>query len=151
MPADARSRSEALEWPFAVLKSVGMASLSWSILVFSDDTDDTPAWKRLNESLVARLQHTEPVWAGRQWLAGSFSGADRLMADVLRLMDRLDRLAGLPCWRYGAPVFREGARGSDGTFCGGGLSSGANRSVRRVDFVAKSSDNQVCDSTRGVK
>ena len=57
------------------------------------DTGDTPGWKRLNEFLKARLQHLEPVLAGREWLAGTFSVADILMADVLRLVDRFDRLA----------------------------------------------------------
>jgi glutathione S-transferase len=32
--------------------------------------------------------------AGREWLAGAFSLADILMADVLRLVDRFDGLAG---------------------------------------------------------
>jgi glutathione S-transferase len=93
MPADPRRRSEATEWLFAALNSVEMASLPWSILVFSGDTGDTPAWKRLDAFLKARLQHMEPVLAGREWLAGSFSVADILMADVLRLVDRFDGLA----------------------------------------------------------
>ena len=63
-------------------------------LKFSGDTGDTPASKPLNEFLKIRLKHTEPVLAGREWLAGSFSVADILMADVLRLVDRFDGLAG---------------------------------------------------------
>src|ERR1700756_1230647 len=99
MPADPRSRSEATEWLFAALNSVEMASLPWSILVFSGDTGDTPTWKRLDAFLKARLQHMEPVLAGREWLAGSFSVADILMADVLRLVDRFEGLAGYPACR----------------------------------------------------
>src|SRR5215471_1532149 len=38
MPADPRRRSEAMEWLFAALNSVEMASLPWSIWVFSGDT-----------------------------------------------------------------------------------------------------------------
>jgi glutathione S-transferase len=98
MPADPRGRSEALEWVFAALNSVEMASLPWSIFAFSGETG-TPAWKRLDEFLKARLQHLEPVLAGREWLAGSFSVADILMADVLRLVDRFDGLAGYPACR----------------------------------------------------
>lgn len=49
--------------------------------------------------LKARLKHLEPVLAGREWLAGSFSVADILMADVLRLIDRFDGLAGHPACR----------------------------------------------------
>ena len=99
MPADPRSRSEAREWLFAALNSVEMASLPWSILAFAGDTGDTPGWKRLDEFLKARLQHLEPVLAGREWLAGSFSVADILMADVLRLVDRFDGLTGHPACR----------------------------------------------------
>ena len=99
MPADPRSRCKALEWLFAPLNSVEMASLPWSILAFSGDIGDTPGWKRLDEFLKARLQHLEPVFAGREWLAGSFSVADILMADVLRLVDRFDGLAGFPACR----------------------------------------------------
>lgn len=43
--------------------------------------------------LQGRLQHMETILAGRNWLAGSFSAADILMADVLRLVDRFDGLA----------------------------------------------------------
>ena len=38
MPADPRLRCEALEWLFAALNSLEMASLPWTILAFSDDT-----------------------------------------------------------------------------------------------------------------
>jgi glutathione S-transferase len=99
MPADPRGRNEAMEWLFAALNSVEMASLPWSILAFSGDAGSTPAWKRLDEFLKARLRHLESVLAAREWLAGSFSVADILMADVLRLVDRFDGLAGYPACR----------------------------------------------------
>jgi glutathione S-transferase len=60
---------------------------------------DNPAWKRFDEFLKARLGHVEPVLAGREWLAGSFSVADILMADVLRLVDRFDQLTAHPACR----------------------------------------------------
>ena len=94
MPADPRSRSEAMAWLFAALNSVEMASLPWSIVAFSGDAGDTPGRKRLDEFINARLQHLESVLAGREWLAGTFSVADILMADVLRSVDRFDGLAG---------------------------------------------------------
>jgi glutathione S-transferase len=93
MPADPHRRSETLEWLFAALNSVEMASLPWSVSKFFGDADDTPGRKRVNEFLKARLRHIEPVLAGREWLAGPFSVADILMADVLRLIDRFDGLA----------------------------------------------------------
>ena len=100
MPADPRGRSEAKEWLFAALNSVEMASLPWSFFKFSGDTGETPAWKFFDGFLHQhRLKHLEPVLAGREWLAGTFSVADILMADVLRLVDRFDGLANYPACR----------------------------------------------------
>jgi len=99
LPADSRRRNEAVEWLFAALNSVEMASLPWSILKFSGDTGDAPAWKRLDAFLKLRLQRMETVLAKREWLAGSFSVADILMSDVLRLVDRFDGLATYPACR----------------------------------------------------
>jgi glutathione S-transferase len=108
MPADPRRRSEVIEWLFAALNSVEMASQPWVILKFSGDAGDTPQWKRLDQFLQARLQRLEPVLAEREWLAGNFSVADILMADVLRLVDRFDGLAEYPACR--AYVARATAR-----------------------------------------
>jgi glutathione S-transferase len=109
MPADPRGRSEAKEWLFAALNSVEMASLPWALLKFWGDTSDSPASKQFDDFLkVHRLKHLEPVLAGREWLAGSFSVADILMADVLRLVDRFDGLADYPACR--AYVARATAR-----------------------------------------
>jgi len=99
MPADPRGRNRAKEWLFAALNSVEMASLPWSLFMFSGDTGDTPGWKRFDAFLKARLQHMEPILAGREWLAGPFSVADILMADVLRLVDRFEGLAAHPATR----------------------------------------------------
>jgi glutathione S-transferase len=98
-PADPRRRSEAMQWLFAALNSVEMASLPWAILAFSGAADDTPAWKSLDEFLKGRLRHLEPILARREWLAGTFSIADILMADVLRLVDRFDGLTEFPACR----------------------------------------------------
>lgn len=108
MPADPRRRSEAVTWLFAALNSVEAASLPWSIFVFSGFKGDTSEWARLDGFLQSRLDHLEPVLADRDWLAGTFSVADILMADVLRLVDRFDRLTGHPACR--AYVARATAR-----------------------------------------
>jgi glutathione S-transferase len=51
--------------------------------------------------LEARLKHMENVLAEREWLVGTFSVADILMADVLRLVNRFDGLAAYPaCHDY---------------------------------------------------
>jgi glutathione S-transferase len=100
MPADARRRSEVLEWLFAALNSVEMAILPWSLLNFTGEARDTTAWKFFDEFLnKSRLAHLEPVLAGREWLAGTFSVADIVMADVLRLVDRFDGLTRYPACR----------------------------------------------------
>lgn len=99
MPADPHGRSEVIEWLFAALNSVEAASLPWFIFKFSGDTAETPGRKHLDEFLKARLKHMEAVLAGREWLAGAFSVADILMADVLRLVDRFDGLAKHPACR----------------------------------------------------
>jgi glutathione S-transferase len=101
MPIDPHGRSGVIEWLFAALNSVEAASLPWSIFMFSGDTAETPGRKHLDGFLEARLKHMEAVLAEREWLAGSFSIADILMADVLRLVDRFGGLATcLACRDY---------------------------------------------------
>jgi len=96
LPGDPRGRAAVVEWLFAALNSVEMASLPWGLLHFAGETDDTPAWRRFDDFLKLRLTRLEPVLADRDWLAGDFSIADVVMADVLRLVDRFDGLARHP-------------------------------------------------------
>jgi glutathione S-transferase len=97
MPAG--GRGEATQWVFAALNSVEMASLPWSLLIFSGDRDSA-GFKLFDDFLKThRLKPLEPVLAAREWLAGSFSVADILMADVLRLVDRFGGLADYPACR----------------------------------------------------
>ena len=101
LPADPRARSEAVEWVFAALNSVEMASLPWGLMRFWDSPADDAIRQRFDDFVNARLAHLEPVLAGREWLAGRFSIADLLMADVLRLVDRFDGLKNHPgCKAY---------------------------------------------------
>ena len=90
LPADTRARSAAVSWLFAALNSVEMASVPWSL---------APEQKRFDEFVAMRLKHLEPLLAGREWLAGTFSIADIVMADVLRLVDRFEKLADYPACR----------------------------------------------------
>jgi glutathione S-transferase len=99
MPVDPQDRSDAKEWLFAALNSVEMASLPWILFMFAGDTGDSSGFKRFDAFLKARLAHMEPILAGGEWLAGTFSVADILMADVLRPVDRFDGLAGYPACR----------------------------------------------------
>lgn len=99
LPRDPRARSKATEWLFAALNSVEMFSLPWSLYKFTDDTSQTPGRALLENVLQSRLQSMDRILAKDEWLAGSFSVADIVMADVLRLVDRFDGLAEYPACR----------------------------------------------------
>ena len=109
LPADARARSEAVEWVFAALNSVEMASLPWGMMHFWGIAGaDNPVWTQFDTWVAKRLDHMEPVLSDREWLAGGFSVADILMADVLRVIDRFDGLKAHPAGK--AYVARATAR-----------------------------------------
>lgn len=99
LPAEPRRRSAVLEWVFAALNSVEMASLPWSILRFSGEPGPSSAGEFLDHFLGLRLGHMEKVLTGRECLGETFSIADILMADVLRLPDRFGGLAEYPACR----------------------------------------------------
>ncbi|MBV9903625.1 MAG: glutathione S-transferase family protein [Alphaproteobacteria bacterium] len=109
MPADPRGRAEVIEWIFAALNSVEMASQPWALFRMMGFRGDTPSEKFFDDFLnVSRLPHLENVLKDREWLVGAFSAADVLMADVLRLVDRFDGLNAFPSCR--AYVLRATAR-----------------------------------------
>lgn len=81
LPADPDGEAQALQWLFAALSSIEMASVPWWFLTVSGAADNA-----LSGWLELRLQQLETVLAGREWLAASrFTVADLLMADVLRV------------------------------------------------------------------
>src|SRR5690242_17728159 len=80
LPADPRGRNEALEWLFAALNSVEMASLPWALMHFKDNVAGNPIYAFFDEWVKKRLGHLEPVLGAREWLAGSFSIADIMLA-----------------------------------------------------------------------
>ncbi len=108
MPTDPRGRSAVIQWLFAALASVEAASQPWTFFKFSGDDDETPMRKFFDGFLEARLKSMETVLESRGWLSGTFSVADILMVDALRLADRFDGLAGYPACR--AYVSRATAR-----------------------------------------
>lgn len=81
MPRTERGEAETLEWVIAALNSIEMVSVPWWFLGLSGDSENgMSGW------LDSRLAHIETVLSGREWLvAGRFTAADLLMADVLRI------------------------------------------------------------------
>ena len=100
LPTEPHRRSEAVQWLFAALNSVEMASLPWWLLTVSGAARDTPEWRMFDDFLMThRLPHMESVLADREWLAGPFSVADIFMADVLRLVERCGGLEAFAACR----------------------------------------------------
>ena len=99
MPSDDHARAEATSWLFAALNSVEIVSLTWSMMAFSPEPRSGPDWERWDGLYRSRMQRLEPVLAAREWLAGRFSIADIMMADVLRLPARVDGLEPHPACR----------------------------------------------------
>lgn len=101
MPRDPKGRNAVIEWVFAALNSMEMATVAWSLFKFGGNTGEGSGFGQFDAFVKLRLSRLEPVLAEREWLAGEFSIADILMADVLRLVDRFDGLAESPaCKAY---------------------------------------------------
>ncbi|OFE13452.1 glutathione S-transferase [Pseudohongiella acticola] len=96
MPTTPKERAKVIEWVFAALNSVEMASLPWSLFKFTNDEEMTAGRNLIEGFLSTRLKHMEQVFEDREWLTEAFSIADILMSDVLRLVDRFDGLAEYP-------------------------------------------------------
>lgn len=99
LPRDPKRRSEAIQWLIAGLNSLEMVTVPWSVFQFQGLKNDTPATQMIDGWLGKRLEHLEKVLAAREWMVGTFSIADILIADTLRLVDRFDRLKELPASR----------------------------------------------------
>lgn len=112
-PVDAEGRAAMRSWLFAALNSLEIPVAPWTLFRFAGDETDSPMRRQFDGFLKGRLDHLDPVLAGREWLAGTFSVADIAMSDVLRLVDRFDGLAEHPaCRAYVAratarPAFRK--------------------------------------------
>jgi len=108
-PTDPRGRAEVLEWVIAALNSVDLPSQPWALFRFMGFPGEAPEAKFVDDFLKARLNRMEAVLERREWLvAGRFTVADLLMADVLRPLERFDGLATYPACR--AYVARATAR-----------------------------------------
>jgi glutathione S-transferase len=102
MPTDLHGRAEVVEWVIAALNSVDLPSQPWALFRFMNFPGDSPEAKFVDDFMKARLERMEAVLAGREWLvAGRFTVADLLMADVLRQVHQFDGLAIYPaCKTY---------------------------------------------------
>ena len=95
MPQDKQGRAEVLSWVIAALNSVDLPCQPWALFRLMDLPGEAPEAKMIDEFLIMRLNRMEAVLGGREWLvAGRFSVADLLMADVLRQVDRAGGLSG---------------------------------------------------------
>ncbi len=92
MPTDPQGKADTLQWVMAALNSVEMVSVPWWFINLSKPPENPLAgW--LNQ----RFDRLEAVLDQRQWLAASrFTVADLIMAEVLRVPNRLGALDGHP-------------------------------------------------------
>ena len=81
MPRDAVGGAETLQWVIAALNSIEMVTVPWWFLQMSGQKDNA-----LTEWMGKRLGQLEEVLTERELLvAGRFTVADLIMADVLRV------------------------------------------------------------------
>lgn len=85
-------RAEVTQWLIAALNSVEITSACWMGLVLAGRISGAfgPApsagvLRHAQDAMQAKLRGLEPCLQERDWIAGTFSVADILMADVLRI------------------------------------------------------------------
>ncbi len=94
MPADPRGRAEVVSWVIAALNSVDLPAQPWALFRFMSFPGASPEAEFVEGFMKVRLERMEAVLANREWLvAGRFTVADLLMADVLRQLNKFDGLA----------------------------------------------------------
>ena len=97
MPTDPKGRASVLSWMFAALNSVEIASQPVAFFEFFSEHKAPSIYREAHDAFLAgRLKHMETVLAAREWLTGTFSAADILMADVLRWVDEWSGLDPFP-------------------------------------------------------
>jgi glutathione S-transferase len=99
LPSASGTRAAAVQWLFAALNSVEMATQPWVLYQFTGDTTQTPGRQLMDRFVAGRLDRMDAVLADREWLVGDFCVADLLMADILRAVDRFDGLSAHPACR----------------------------------------------------
>lgn len=89
LPADPAAREQALMWMFAALNSVEPHTGALAELIYFAAGEAWAAGARpgLEDRSLKRLASIDAWLSGREYLAGTFSVADILMATVLRQLD----------------------------------------------------------------
>lgn len=83
MPRDPAGEAHTSQWAFSAINSIEMVTVPWWFLRISGEKDNA-----LTGWMGMRLGQLEKVLSEREWLvAGRFTAADLLMADVLRVSD----------------------------------------------------------------
>lgn len=81
MPPDPAGQAETVQWTISALNSIEMVTVPWWFLGMSGRKDN-----ELTGWMGKRLDQLERILDEREWLvAGRFTVADLLMADVLRV------------------------------------------------------------------
>lgn len=101
MSIDTKERFEVIQWLFAALNSIEVAVMPYTLYKFYSDEEQTVGKKALDSFMSARLGHMEQVLSFRFWMTDTFSVADIVMSDVLRLVNHLGGLTDYPaCSAY---------------------------------------------------
>lgn len=104
LPRDPQGRADTLQWLIAALNSIEMVTVPRWFIDMSKPTENPLAgW------MTQRFDRLNAVLKDREWLAASrFTVADIMMADALRMPDKLGQLG--PHDALGAYVARASAR-----------------------------------------
>lgn len=96
-------RSEITQWLIAALNSVEVATGRWALMQMAEGLPDIfgppsppEVVEHARKGMNGRLDALERVLADRDWVAGDFSAADIMLADVLRIPASMKMLAGYP-------------------------------------------------------
>jgi len=116
MPSDPRGRSDTIQWLFAALNSVEMASLPWALARFSGDAADTPGRTAATAGGGAeRPQMADRSFLGRRHIDGGCAAP----SGPVRGPQELSRDQELPDPGAGPPGLQKGVHGSNRAFRGG--------------------------------
>ncbi|MFU0507434.1 glutathione S-transferase family protein [Pseudaminobacter sp. NGMCC 1.201702] len=99
----AHRRAEVIQWLIAALNSVEITSSVWMEMTMAERMPDvfgspsTPeAIEHARQNMNGKLDALEKLMTDRNWIAGTFTAADIMMVDVLRIPQSWDQLNNYP-------------------------------------------------------